>query len=158
MRFSLLVTACLSLLPGGALSLPAASTPTTSSSGTSTPTTTAFSSLSTTSGYNLSAPAVPRFPIHPSCNVTLRRQIDRALGEMVELAAHARDHILRWGDDSPFVQKYFGNTTAAGGTATALGWFARVAEGDRRDMLFRCDDPDRNCATQEGGFAFPLLL
>jgi hypothetical protein len=77
----------------------------------------------------------------------LRRQLERALNETVELASHARDHILRWGVDSPFVQKYFGNET---GTATPLGWYERVIAADRRNMTFRCDDPDRNCATQDG--------
>ncbi|KAL2268773.1 hypothetical protein VTJ83DRAFT_3619 [Remersonia thermophila] len=145
MRTSLLSAACLALLQAGALALPAASTATTASVA-------AASSTSLPAVYNLSAPAVPDFPIHSSCNVTLRRQIERALGEMVDLAAHARDHILRWGVDSPFVQKYFGvnGTSTEVGTAGPLGWYSRVAAGDRRGMVFRCDDPDKNCATQDG--------
>ncbi|KAL1843991.1 hypothetical protein VTJ49DRAFT_6395 [Mycothermus thermophilus] len=148
MRVSILSTACLALFQAGARALPAAS-PAEASTAT---TTTGVLSTSTPAVYNLSAPAVPEFPIHSSCNVTLRRQIERALDEMVELAAHARDHILRWGGDSPFVQKYFGvnGTSTEIGTAGPLGWYARVAGGDRRGMVFRCDDPDKNCATQDG--------
>jgi hypothetical protein len=98
---------------------------------------------------------VTAFPIHESCNSTLRRQLERALDETVELAAHARDHILRFGSDSPFVQKYFGVSNSTDGTPTVstagpLGWYSRVAAGDRGNMTFRCDDPDENCATQDG--------
>jgi len=88
----------------------------------------------------------PPYPIHSSCNTTLQRQLSRALWETVELAQHAYDHLLREGQESPFFKKYFGNST----TAPVLGWFARVASADRGHMTFRCDDPDRNCATQEG--------
>jgi hypothetical protein len=35
-------------------------------------------------------------------------------------------------------------------TAGPLGWYSRVAAGDRGNMTFRCDDPDENCATQDG--------
>lgn len=56
----------------------------------------------------------------------------------------AREHILRWGLESPFYTKYFGNAS----TSTPLGWYDRIAFADRGRMLFRCDDPDRNCATQ----------
>jgi hypothetical protein len=63
------------------------------------------------------------------------------------LAGHARDHILRWGDESPFVQKYFGSNHS---TAEPLGRYERIVAGDKTGMTFRCDDPDLNCATQEG--------
>jgi hypothetical protein len=90
--------------------------------------------------------AVPGYPIHSSCNATLRRQLERALGETVALAGHAKNHLLRWGHDSPFVQKYFGN----GSTAVPIGWFERVVAADKASIVFRCDDPDKNCATQSG--------
>ncbi|KAK4222371.1 putative allergen Asp f2-like protein [Podospora fimiseda] len=89
----------------------------------------------------------PLFPIHSSCNITLSRQLTRAFEETVQLASHARDHLLRYGQTSPFVQKYFGVNAS---TIVPLGIFSRVASGDRGNMTFRCDDPDRNCATQEG--------
>lgn len=85
------------------------------------------------------------YPIHKSCNATLRIQLEQGLDEAVKLAEHARDHILRWGNKSEFFQKYFGNST----TATPLGWYSRIASADKTGMLFRCDDPDRNCATQD---------
>lgn len=85
------------------------------------------------------------YPIHRSCNATLRRQLTTALDETVQLAQHARDHILRYGHKSEFVQKYFGN----GSTAQPIGWYDRVVNADKSGMLFRCDDPDKNCATQD---------
>lgn len=69
------------------------------------------------------------------------------MDELVLLAQHARDHILRWGDESPFVQKYFGTNSS---TAEPLGWYERIVAGDKDGMTFRCDDPDQNCATQKG--------
>ena len=86
------------------------------------------------------------FPIHESCNSTLRAQLEVALHETVLLAQHARDHLLRFGNDSALVRKYFGT----GPTAVPIGWYQRVMSADRGTMLFRCDDPDRNCATQSG--------
>lgn len=86
------------------------------------------------------------FPIHPSCNATLRNQLEAGLKETVQLAAHARDHLLRWGNESELVRKYFGNASVAG----PIGWYSRVVSADKSPMLFRCDDPDRNCATQDG--------
>ncbi|CAJ0550189.1 Ff.00g101190.m01.CDS01 [Fusarium sp. VM40] len=85
------------------------------------------------------------YPIHQSCNATLRRQLTTALDETVQLAQHAKDHILRYGHKSEFVQKYFGN----GSTAQPIGWYDRVINADKSGMLFRCDDPDKNCATQD---------
>lgn len=97
--------------------------------------------------------AITTYPIHSSCNVTLRAQLERGLGETVKLAQHAKEHLLRWGHESPFVVKYFGNAS----TATPIGWYDRVVAADRGGMLFRCDDPDRNCATQDSMFS-PLFL
>ncbi|KAJ6443566.1 major allergen Asp f 2-like protein [Purpureocillium lavendulum] len=87
----------------------------------------------------------PSFHIHQSCNSTLRAQLQQGLDEAVLLAQHARDHLLRWGNRSEFTQKYFGN----GSTATPIGWYDRIVAADKTGMLFRCDDPDRNCATQK---------
>lgn len=84
------------------------------------------------------------YPIHQSCNDTLRGQLEEALGETVQLAKHARDHLLRWGDKSEFARKYFGNSSTL-----AIGWYDRVISADKYGMTFRCDDPDRNCATQD---------
>ncbi|KAF4466932.1 major allergen Asp f 2 [Fusarium albosuccineum] len=85
------------------------------------------------------------YPIHQSCNSTLRRQLSVGLQEAQQLAQHAKDHILRYGHESEFVQKYFGNGT----TATPIGWYDRIINADKTGMLFRCDDPDKNCATQD---------
>jgi hypothetical protein len=81
------------------------------------------------------------FPIHSSCNATQRRQIELGLAEAVELAAHARDHILRWRNESEIYRKYFGNSPSM----EAIGAFEVVVNGDKNDVLFRCDNPDGNC-------------
>ncbi|KAJ5175072.1 Major allergen Asp f 2 [Penicillium canariense] len=86
--------------------------------------------------------AVTQFSIHPSCNATQRRQIELGLAEAVTLAAHARDHILRWRNESEIYRKYFGNRP----TLEAIGAFEVVVNGDKDDILFRCDNPDGNCA------------
>jgi hypothetical protein len=109
---------------------------------------TSASATATATPYDFREGAITQYPIHSSCNVTLQRQLTRALTETVELAKHARDHILRFGQSSPFVQKYFGNGT----TAVPLGWYTRVISADRGNMTFRCDDPDQNCKTQSGEF------
>lgn len=88
----------------------------------------------------------PSFHIHESCNSSLRAQLQQGLDEAVQLSQHARDHLLRWGHQSKFTQKYFGN----GSTAHAIGWYDRIIAADKTGMLFRCDDPDRNCETQKG--------
>ncbi|KAL5611727.1 hypothetical protein BROUX41_000698 [Berkeleyomyces rouxiae] len=86
------------------------------------------------------------FPIHESCNSTQRRQLTRGLQEAVILAEAAKAHLLQHGADSEIKQKYFGN----GSTATPIGWYERIIAADRGAMTFRCDDPDENCATQNG--------
>ncbi|KAK1972428.1 zincin [Colletotrichum sublineola] len=96
--------------------------------------------------YDWSAGWQKTFPIHQSCNSTLRAQLEAGLAETQQLAAHARDHILRFGNSSEHVRKYFGNAS----TATPVGWYDRVVNADKTGMTFRCDDPDRNCATQDG--------
>lgn len=95
--------------------------------------------------YDWSADWKTKFPIHESCNATLRAQLEDALDETQQLAQHARDHLLKFGHKSEFVQKYFGNSS----TATPAGWFDRVVAADKTGMVFRCDDPDKNCATQD---------
>ena len=35
-------------------------------------------------------------------------------------------------------------------TAEPAGWYDRLVNGDKAGVLFRCDDPDQNCATQDG--------
>ncbi|KAK4154228.1 putative peptidase domain-containing protein [Chaetomidium leptoderma] len=148
----LLSVVCLFGAGTWALPTPAEGTDTTTATATATATSTLTSLTTTATPYNFTDGAVTTFPIHASCNSTLRRQLERGLDETVQLAAHARDHILRWGHDSPFVQKYFGGMDGNGSssTATPLGWYSRIVAGDRGNMTFRCDDPDENCATQDG--------
>lgn len=112
-------------------------------SGVSTvPTMTPYSSQPSSdmlSGWN------KQFEIHSSCNATQRNQLEGGLNEMVQLAASARDHILRWGNSSTLYNRYFGNAI----TAEPLGWFTKIIDADKTGALFRCDDADDNCATQD---------
>lgn len=86
------------------------------------------------------AGATTQWAIHSSCNATERRQIEQGLNESVELAAHAKAHILRWGNESDIYKKYFGNRPSL----EPIGAFDLVVNGDR-DVLFRCDNPDGKC-------------
>jgi hypothetical protein len=95
--------------------------------------------------YDWSSKWETKYQIHHSCNATLRHQLETALGETEQLAKHARDHLLRFGHKSEIVVKYFGN----GSTAEPAGWYDRVVGADKSDVLFRCDDPDENCKTQD---------
>ncbi|KAJ5118076.1 hypothetical protein N7448_004277 [Penicillium atrosanguineum] len=90
------------------------------------------------------AGAVTEFAIHSSCNATQRRQINLGLNEAVSLAMHAKSHILRWGNNSDIYRKYFGNSPSM----NAIGAFDIVVNGDKKDVLFRCDNPDGNCDLQ----------
>lgn len=87
--------------------------------------------------------AVTEFQIHPSCNASQRLQIQTGLNEAVQLAQHAKEHVLRWGNSSDIFRKYFG---ANAPTFEAIGAYDIIVNGDRGNALFRCDDPDGNCA------------
>lgn len=84
---------------------------------------------------------VKSFPIHNSCNQTKFNQLSAGLDEAMQIAAHARDHALRFGNNSEIFRKYFGN----GLPATVAGVFDSVVNADKSAMLFRCDDIDGNC-------------
>jgi hypothetical protein len=87
------------------------------------------------------AGAVDNYPIHASCNVTQKAYIEKGLQETVTICRQARDHILRWGNSSAIYQKYFGNAP----TGEPLGWFSKIADGNKAGTLFRCDNIDGNC-------------
>lgn len=86
--------------------------------------------------------AVHEFQLHESCNETQTNQLRFAFEETAILAAHARDHVLRFGNESEVYQKYFGGYPPF----EIVGAFSMVVNGDKADLLFRCDDPDGNCA------------
>lgn len=132
--------ACTLLLLSGAIASPI--------SGRTEPvsqTSTAAHSSSTPDVYDWSSGWSKTYPIHSSCNATLRHQLADGLDDLVQLAQHAKDHLLRFGSKSEFVQKYFGNAS----TSAPIGWYDRVITADKTKMLFRCDDPDGNCVTQK---------
>ena len=99
------------------------------------------------------AGAVTEFPIHSSCNATQRRQIELGLNEAVTLARHAKSHILRWGNESDIYRRYFGNSPSM----NAIGAFDIVVNGDKKDVLFRCDNPDGNCNIEGLQTYFPNI-
>jgi hypothetical protein len=96
--------------------------------------------------YDWSKGAVNEYEIHQSCNTTQTALLRQALIETEILAGHARDHIQRFGNSSSYYTKYFGKAS----TAEPAGWYDRLVNGDKAGVLFRCDDPDQNCATQDG--------
>ncbi|KAF7952842.1 hypothetical protein EAE96_006067 [Botrytis aclada] len=102
-------------------------------------------SLGYATAYNWQNDFVSHFTIHPSCNATERHELSEALRQAVEMAEHAKNHILVHGNKSEIFQKYFGKSP----TATPMGWFDKIASGNRAGIIFRCDDPDRNCETQD---------
>lgn len=81
------------------------------------------------------------FTIHSSCNDTQYNQISAGLSEAKVISGQARDHTLRWGNESEIYQRYFGNAS----TAEVIGWFDLVVNGKNDQYLFRCDDIDGNC-------------
>ncbi|CAO1626244.1 unnamed protein product [Jaminaea pallidilutea] len=87
------------------------------------------------------------FPIHQSCNQSQQLQLRRGFFDMKRLLREAADHILLHGNQSELFTVYFG---AEANPATPLGIFERILSSDKSDTLFRCDDPDQNCATQDG--------
>ncbi|KAL6710605.1 Prenylated Rab acceptor protein 1 [Coniothyrium glycines] len=107
---------------------------------TVTVTTTAAAPVSTA----WDAGAVHEYSIHASCNATQHAYIKKGLEETKKLCSQARDHILRWGNSSAIYRKYFGDAP----TGEPLGWFTKIVDGDKSDVLFRCDNPDGNCANR----------
>ena len=98
------------------------------------------------SSFDWSRGDVSQYEIHQSCNATETAILRQALTETEILAAHAKDHILRFGNGSSYYRKYFGDAP----TAEPAGWYDRLVNGDKAGVLFRCDDIDHNCATQDG--------
>jgi hypothetical protein len=98
------------------------------------------------------AGAVSQYPIHSSCNATQHRQIELGLMETIALAQHAKDHILRWRNESAIYRKYFGDSPSM----EAVGAFDIVVNGDKKDILFRCDNPDGNCGLEGESFICPV--
>lgn len=97
------------------------------------------------------AGAITQYPIHSSCNATQRLQIETGLNESIALANHAKEHILRWGNESSIYRKYFGNRPSF----EPIGIYELLNSGDKGSVLFRCDNPDGKC-DNEGLSSFLL--
>jgi hypothetical protein len=87
------------------------------------------------------AGAVTEFQIHASCNASEARQLRAALAETVDLAKHAKQHVLRYANSSEQYRKYFGDAPSG----EVVGYLDKIVSGDRGSSLFRCDNPDGNC-------------
>lgn len=85
--------------------------------------------------------ATTQYPVHSSCNATQRLQIETGLNETIALAVHAKEHILRWGNESSIYRKYFGNRPSF----EPIGIYELLSSGDTGSVLFRCDNPDGKC-------------
>ncbi|KFY07327.1 hypothetical protein V492_07242 [Pseudogymnoascus sp. VKM F-4246] len=136
---SVLVGVSLQALQAAALPVAASDSPFTSTSP-------ALASSTPAPVYDWSSGYSSEFVIHPSCNSTERHEITSGLEQAVTIATHAKEHILIHRNSSKIFQKYFGQ----GPTAPVIGWLDKIATGNRAGVIFRCDDPDKNCATQEG--------
>ncbi|KAI9711438.1 MAG: hypothetical protein M1812_007183 [Candelaria pacifica] len=86
--------------------------------------------------------AVNLIPIHESCNDTETTLIRKGLNEAIQLAGHAKAHILRYGNSSATYRKYFGDAPSM----DAIGSLDKIVGSDKGHVLFRCDNPDGNCA------------
>lgn len=102
--------------------------------------------LSSTPSYDWTDGYISEFTIHSSCNATERHELSFGLEQAVLVARHAKEHLLIHGNESVVYQKYFGQ----GPTAPVIGWLDKIATANRAGLIFRCDDPDQNCATQLG--------
>ncbi|KEF59555.1 uncharacterized protein A1O9_04399 [Exophiala aquamarina CBS 119918] len=87
------------------------------------------------------AGAVTQYPIHESCNATQAHQIALGLNETVILAQHAKEHVLRFSNNSEIYRRYFGDRPPY----EVIGAYDIIVNGDKGDVLFRCDNPDGNC-------------
>lgn len=96
--------------------------------------------------------AVTEYQIHSSCNETQSTQITAGLEEAMELAEHAKEHVLRWGNSSEHYQKYFGDQPRG----EVIGNFDMISHADKAGILFRCDNPDGNCANE--GLSVPMFF
>jgi hypothetical protein len=108
------------------------------------PSSTSPAASPTATPYVWNAGAVDDFTIHASCNASQRAYLHNGLQEALTITHQARDHILRWGNQSLIYQKYFGHAP----TGEPLGWFTKIADGDKADILFRCDNIDGNCRNE----------
>ncbi|OAL24465.1 hypothetical protein AYO20_10623 [Fonsecaea nubica] len=87
------------------------------------------------------AGAVSEFQIHESCNVTQATQIAAGLDETILLVEHAKEHVLRFGNTSDIYRRYFGDRPPH----EVIGAYEIIIHGDKKRVLFRCDNPDGNC-------------
>jgi hypothetical protein len=92
-------------------------------------------------GYQWNSNWNPDIQIHSSCNKTEYIQLVKAWDETKQLAAQARDHTSRFGNESEIYRKFFADAP----TAEVIGWFDNIVNQDKTGVLFRCDDIDGNC-------------
>ncbi|KDE06854.1 hypothetical protein MVLG_02890 [Microbotryum lychnidis-dioicae p1A1 Lamole] len=79
-----------------------------------------------------------------SCSVAQTHHLRQGLEEMLELANHAKERLLERGETDELYVTYFGNAPAS----SVIGYYSQIALGNKAGVILRCDDPDKNCATQ----------
>ncbi|RMD40856.1 hypothetical protein DV735_g4281, partial [Chaetothyriales sp. CBS 134920] len=87
------------------------------------------------------------FPLHRSCNATQSHILAKGLNETIELVTVARDHVLKYANQSELYRKFFGNRPPY----EVIGAYELVISGEKSDVLFRCDNPDGNCVFPDWG-------
>ncbi|KAK4057023.1 Prenylated Rab acceptor protein 1 [Microbotryomycetes sp. JL221] len=80
--------------------------------------------------------------IHESCNPAQTNFLRNGLNDMVTLAKHAHDRIMRYGENDDLYKLYFGGNASS---AAASGFYANIVWGNKPGVLLRCDNPDGNC-------------
>ncbi|GAA6032235.1 hypothetical protein JCM8097_007137 [Rhodosporidiobolus ruineniae] len=95
---------------------------------------------------NWSAGAHKGYSVSSTCTFDERRAIGDGLDEALELAAQARDHLRRYGNDTIF-NAWFGSETDPN---LLLGLYDRLVDGDKTGITFRCDDVDDECNGKYG--------
>ncbi|TGZ80944.1 zincin [Ascodesmis nigricans] len=83
--------------------------------------------------------------IHDSCNSSQVHQLTAGFADAHELALNARDHLLNKGRDDPIYRRYFGDASSA----EVIGWYDRILYANKTGVIFRCDDPDGQCAHEK---------
>ncbi|KAI5478172.1 hypothetical protein MNV49_005339 [Pseudohyphozyma bogoriensis] len=82
-----------------------------------------------------------------SCDITQKRLIGDGLSEALTLLDHARAHLRRFGNDTIFTD-WFGKDADPN---TALGLYDRLVDGDKSNLVFRCDDVSNLCNSSTYG-------
>lgn len=88
--------------------------------------------------------------VNGTCSSDNGRLVVSALAQAVNVAEHARKHLLRYRNSSDAFKRYFGTSPAA----CPLGVYDLISNGDNSDISFTCEDLDNKCNSTSSGFYF----